>query len=92
MKLRFTIRDVLWLTVVVALACGWWYDRSKVNAFRLTAIEKYLEANLERDASIMYADYLLSELEALKPEYRQKNEDPGFRRIIEKAKARGLDL
>jgi len=21
--LRFTIRDVLWLTVVVALACGW---------------------------------------------------------------------
>jgi hypothetical protein len=24
---RFTIRDVLWLTVVVALGVGWWIDR-----------------------------------------------------------------
>jgi hypothetical protein len=24
---RFTIRDVLWLTVVVALAVGWWVDQ-----------------------------------------------------------------
>jgi len=24
--LRFTIRDVLWLTVVVALSVGWWLD------------------------------------------------------------------
>ena len=26
MKLRFTIRDLLWLTGVVALAVGWWLD------------------------------------------------------------------
>ena len=26
MALRFTIRDLLWLTVVVALAIGWWLD------------------------------------------------------------------
>jgi hypothetical protein len=24
---RFTIRDVLWLTVVVGLAVAWWTDR-----------------------------------------------------------------
>jgi hypothetical protein len=24
---RFSIRDVLWLTVVVAMAVGWWIDR-----------------------------------------------------------------
>jgi hypothetical protein len=24
--LRFTIRDVLWLMVVAALAIGWWWD------------------------------------------------------------------
>ena len=27
--LRFTIRDVLWLTLVVGLAVGWWVDRGK---------------------------------------------------------------
>jgi type II/III secretion system protein len=26
MKLRFTIRDLLWLAVVVALAVAWWLD------------------------------------------------------------------
>jgi len=26
---RFTIRDVLWLTVVVAMAVGWWIDRDR---------------------------------------------------------------
>jgi len=26
MRLRFTIRDLLWLTLVVAMAAGWWAD------------------------------------------------------------------
>jgi len=26
-RFRFTIRDLLWLTLVVALAVGWWSDR-----------------------------------------------------------------
>ena len=25
--MRFKIRDLLWLMVVVGLACGWWLDR-----------------------------------------------------------------
>ena len=29
---RFTIRDVLWLTVVVGLAIGWWNDRERLEA------------------------------------------------------------
>jgi hypothetical protein len=28
MRLRFTIRDLLWLTALVALAIGWWLDHS----------------------------------------------------------------
>jgi hypothetical protein len=28
---RFTIRDVLWLTVVVALAAGWYADRGRLG-------------------------------------------------------------
>jgi hypothetical protein len=28
--MRFTIRDLLWLTVVVAFGVSWWLDRSKL--------------------------------------------------------------
>jgi hypothetical protein len=27
---RFTIRDVLWLTVVVAVSLGWWVDQNRL--------------------------------------------------------------
>ena len=33
---RFTIRDVLWLTVVVALAVGWWMDHREQSSRRDT--------------------------------------------------------
>jgi hypothetical protein len=28
--MRFTIRDLLWLTVVVGLGVAWWVDRSRL--------------------------------------------------------------
>jgi hypothetical protein len=28
--MRFTIRDLLWLTVVVALGVAWWLDRGRL--------------------------------------------------------------
>ena len=31
MRLRFSIRDLLWLTVVVALAVGWWLEHRKFD-------------------------------------------------------------
>jgi hypothetical protein len=31
MRLRFSVRDLLWLTLVVALAVGWWLDRRKIS-------------------------------------------------------------
>ena len=34
MRFRFTIRDLLWLTVVVALAVGWWLNRKQLIAER----------------------------------------------------------
>jgi hypothetical protein len=32
MKFRFSIRDLLWLTLVMALAVGWWIDRQRSDA------------------------------------------------------------
>ena len=31
---RFSIRDVLWLTVVVAMGCAWWIEHRTVGAER----------------------------------------------------------
>ena len=28
-RLRFSIRDLLWLTLVVGMAVGWWADQSR---------------------------------------------------------------
>jgi len=38
---RFTIRDVLWLMVVVGLAVGWWLERirSQGQARRIASLE-----------------------------------------------------
>ena len=46
--IRFTIRDVLWLTVVVGLAVGWYVDRVssrrtvRIQAEKLAAVRAWL--------------------------------------------------
>ena len=37
-RLRFTIRDLLWLTLVVALAVGWWLDHHRFRRFLETTV------------------------------------------------------
>jgi hypothetical protein len=44
---RFSIRDVLWLTVVVGLGVGWWVDRSALAPKAAKAAE------LERTANVL---------------------------------------
>jgi hypothetical protein len=40
MRLRFTIRDLLWLTALIAMAVGWWLDRKRSDmAMRDTQME-----------------------------------------------------
>ena len=46
MRLRFTIRDLLWLTALVAMGIGWWLDRLRLASnfnFQLKQINKALE-------------------------------------------------
>lgn len=31
LKIRFSIRDLFWLTLVAALAVGWWIDHEKLK-------------------------------------------------------------
>jgi len=44
---RFTIRDVLWLTVMVALAVGWWIDHQSLAP----------DAQKHRDARQRWEEY-----------------------------------
>jgi hypothetical protein len=37
--MRFTIRDLLWLTLVVALGVAWWVDR-RAQAKRIDELER----------------------------------------------------
>ena len=51
--LRFTIRDLLWLTVAVALAVGWWMDRSEqARKWRACFLEVFKQAARDSDAPI----------------------------------------
>ena len=33
-RTRFTIRDLVWLTLVVALTVGWWIEHSRQSQFQ----------------------------------------------------------
>jgi hypothetical protein len=62
MKLRFTIRDLLWLVVVVALAVGWWADHRR---------QEESHALLRLFLQPTYGDKTDDELRKLEPELRQ---------------------
>jgi hypothetical protein len=39
MKLRFSIRDLLWLTLVVGLCVGWWIDHRRYSRYSVIIVE-----------------------------------------------------
>jgi hypothetical protein len=41
---RFTIRDVLWLTIVVALGVGWWLDQRQLRIQNRQYLEDQVRA------------------------------------------------
>jgi hypothetical protein len=57
-KARFAIRDMLWLAVVVALAVGWWIDRTRLAEQNKSPFS--LQGSLNRFAPIR-VDVVLDE-------------------------------
>jgi hypothetical protein len=50
MPLRFTIRDLLLIILIAALAAGWWIDHQRIN--RLTVQQwEYLDADINKKPS-----------------------------------------
>jgi hypothetical protein len=52
MRLRFTIRDLLWLMVVVALATGWWLDKQLVAHGRHAALMAARARSVAQDEAL----------------------------------------
>ena len=49
MRLRFTIRDLLWLTALIAMAIGWWLDHDKWSSLARDALDRGTRLAKERD-------------------------------------------
>jgi hypothetical protein len=53
---KFSIRDVLWLTLVAGLAVGWWVDRWQQAVARQAGerilLEMVVKAQMERDEAL----------------------------------------
>ena len=48
---RFTIRDLLLMTVIVAISLGWWIDRSRVAGERDSAESSFHRRHREADVA-----------------------------------------
>jgi len=48
MRLRFTIRDLLWLTLVVAVAIGWWlhYRFADLVDWHIPLVQQVAQVNV----------------------------------------------
>jgi hypothetical protein len=47
MRFRFSIRDLLWLTALVAMAAGWWLDHRRVQTQNAEIQAKYKQLEIK---------------------------------------------
>ena len=53
--MRFFIRDVLWLTVVVALAVAWWAEKNRLEQ-RLRTPREVWEQRADAAANLLHSE------------------------------------
>jgi hypothetical protein len=49
MRLRFTIRDLLWLTALIAMGVGWWLEHRAQRSQLLDALARQAELAIENE-------------------------------------------
>jgi len=74
MRFRFTIRDLFWLTLVVALAVGWWIDRARLGA-QLSKLEQQAYSYMDRRD--VYHDELVDLIKVT----RELANEPGYEKL-----------
>jgi hypothetical protein len=80
---RFTIRDVLWLTVVAAIGAAWWADRASLAEWQLRESER------QREAALLAVADMMKRIEAFDPALKNRLKiSPEMDAAIQKARAR----
>ena len=79
--MRFSIRDILWLTILVAIAVGWWLDhRASTQTEQQLRLELFAERVEQAQKSVAEIDERVrdltsqvrkAQLEAAKSEYEE---------------------
>ena len=62
MRFRFSIRDLLWMTVVVAFAMGWWQNRREADGWHT----KFMQMRRDRDGIYQDARDLADQISELR--------------------------
>jgi hypothetical protein len=90
---RFTIRDVLWLTVVVGMATGAFATHSRMSADLVASEAARTKAENSLDATLFVMDELMKDFDAVHPGWRRAKwqTTPEFQAEVAKATARTMD-
>ena len=85
---RFTIRDLLWLMVVVAVSLGWWNERRKFEAYYQLVI-----SNIKWTPAGPGPGYVHTDAEIMAAENAALKEEIEFqRKLIETLKAERQEI
>jgi hypothetical protein len=80
MKPKFTLRDLLWLMVVVGLALGWWLDhralREEIFNLHVQTVMNFPGPEPKPEVRIQLLEERNAELEAQLAEFRQYTPPP----------------
>jgi len=75
--LRFTIRDVLWLTVVVAITVSWWVDHRWLTGDRLAFQHYAMQEVLRNEGWIVESGNKWHDVRINKPGNKEKDSEWG---------------
>ena len=69
--IQFSIRDILWLMVVAALAASWWRDNKRIEATVNAVSAEHRSKQLELDDKLEIVNQM--QIDAKQPTRRLKN-------------------
>ena len=73
--IRFSIRDLMWLTILAAVGAAWWMDRRQMDALRLKSKELESMKCAVRDAG-------LEEVFSLLIKFRDPSQAPALKQAF----------